>query len=155
MESWQPIPGYEKYEVSSMGNVRRGSRALAFNWHRGYARVFVRDRMRRVNVLVAAAFIGPRPPGLHAAHLNGVRSDNRAENIAYVTPAENEEHKKRHGTYDNRGSSLGAPQKLTAANVKFIREQTGFTAVELARHFKVRPATIREVRRRITWKSVA
>ena len=41
------------------------------------------------HVLVAEAWIGPRPPGEHVRHLNGDKTDNRVENLAYGSPKDN------------------------------------------------------------------
>jgi len=38
---------------------------------------------------VALAWIGPRPEGCECDHLNGNVADNRADNLEWVTPAEN------------------------------------------------------------------
>lgn len=72
-----------------------------------------------VHVLVLLAFKGRCPEGLESAHLNGVRHDNRIENLAYVTRKENHAHKKIHGTAqygERQGQS-----KLTEEAVQQIR----------------------------------
>ena len=51
-----------------------------------------------VHVLMALAFFGPQPPGLVVAHLDGDKSNNRFENLCYVTQRENIRHKWDHGT---------------------------------------------------------
>lgn len=53
--------------------------------------------------MVAAAFIGPKPDGMEVRHLNDIRDDNRAVNIAYGTRSQNMYDSIRNGTH-NRAS---------------------------------------------------
>lgn len=117
-ERWLPIPGYEgMYEVSSSGNVRSLSRIVSGSDGRkmkvkgrllkirtlgmGYHCVDLwkdnRGSVENVHVLVAAAFIGPRPEGMVVCHYNDVKTDNRVENLRYGTRSENEADKRRNG----------------------------------------------------------
>jgi hypothetical protein len=108
VEEWRPVPDYPHYEVSSLGNVRgwlrsdghggvvrRGHpRSWVFKPFSTYYRVanlWTDGKFRKfyVHELVLLAFVGPRPPGLDIAHLNGDQIDNRLENLAYVTHQEN------------------------------------------------------------------
>jgi hypothetical protein len=136
------------YEVSDLGRVRRNNRLLTATWSgragKQYLAVCMTDTPRRrcgkVHQLVAEAFLGPRPEGIHTAHLNGDRADNRLANIAYVTPSQNNLHKREHGTM-----VCGSRQHnstLTKDQVEFIRAfavprdpRFGFAA--LARRFSV------------------
>ena len=43
-----------------------------------------------IHVIVAAVFIGPRPPGKQVAHWNGDKNDNRLANLRYATREEND-----------------------------------------------------------------
>ena len=43
----------------------------------------------KVHHLVLAAWVGPRPAGLVADHINGRRGDNRATNLRWVTQSDN------------------------------------------------------------------
>jgi HNH endonuclease/NUMOD4 motif-containing protein len=106
-EEWRPVPLPElsAYQVSNLGRVkadgslnkrirRSGVRRLGNSngWRVVYLigdRPYLVDRPWSVHILVAAAFLGPRPEGMHVDHVNGVRGDNRVENLEYVTPAEN------------------------------------------------------------------
>lgn len=52
-----------------------------------------------LHLLVAAAFIGPRPPGKIVRHLDGNRKNPRWGNLAYGTYAENTQDAIAHGTH--------------------------------------------------------
>lgn len=136
-ERWRPVVGYEGlYEVSDHGLVRSVERWVQHrgrHWHpyksvvlaphldpKGYKRVKLSrqddDRNRLVHQLVAEAFIGPRPEGMVTRHLNGDNVDNRPQNLAYGTHAENNADLVRHGTHwnaqktrCNRGHRLVSP----------------------------------------------
>ena len=104
-ETWKTIEGAQGYEVSSMGRVRsvpgvvmrsngsplsRRGRVLKHSLRLGYPRVRLgHGRYITVHSLVAAAFIGPRPDGLQVNHINHDRSDNRVENLEYLSRSEN------------------------------------------------------------------
>lgn len=105
-EQWKPIQGFPHFEVSNLGRVRswrkRGPwteeradqpRILKATDTSGYPRVKVSNAqqtvIRRIHRLVLDAFVGPCPPGMECAHLNGIPSDNRLENLRWCTPAEN------------------------------------------------------------------
>lgn len=54
-----------------------------------YKNVCIRDEWHSVHVLVAKAFI-PNPEGLDSVdHINGVRDDNRVDNLEWVSNSEN------------------------------------------------------------------
>jgi hypothetical protein len=131
IEEWRPVVGYEGlYEVSSLGRVRRvgtgkGARAghiLTPALSCGYPSVGLyrdgRQLRRRIYQLVAAAFIGPCPPGREINHKDGVRTNSRPENLEYLTRLENVHHGYR-TTGGNRGERHGHA-KLTEADVREI-----------------------------------
>ena len=111
-ERWMPIEGYEGYyEVSDLGRVRSLDREIKHKRlgrqkckgriisqtldTRGYYKILLcvsgDERVVTVHKLVAEAFIG-KSNGLQVNHINGVRTDNRLENIEYVTARENKTH---------------------------------------------------------------
>ena len=89
MEVWKDVVDNPKYEVSSIGRVRRKGKqdCLKINYQctGGYGRVSI----GKVHQLVAYAFIGIRPNGMDIDHINGNNTDNRVENLEYVTKSEN------------------------------------------------------------------
>lgn len=133
-ETWRPIPGWPGYDVSDAGRVRSWRRSRRYpdaplprvlaqrRDPAGYARVNLRDLGRveaaLVHALVCAAFIGPRPAGLHVAHGNGDRRDNRLANLRYATARENAADAVRLG-------ERGTRARLDAATVAALRWHGG------------------------------
>lgn len=165
-EEWRPIPHWEDlYIVSSKGRVRSlhpkksktdglvGSvihgRRYAYLCRNG------NESKYPISRLVLLTFCGPAPSGYHAAHLNGDAMDDRLENLAWVTPKENEAHKEQHGT-KLWGEQLPLA-KLNPDKVRQIRilRGEGKTYKEIASLFKVHWDTVREVVLGTTWSWVA
>lgn len=102
---WRPVPDRPGYEASDDGQVRGPTGKVLSTLVRvnGYLRVTVsRPQGKRaddVHRMVLVAFIGPRPPGMEARHLNGDNRDNRACNLAWGTHSENMYDQVRHGTH--------------------------------------------------------
>lgn len=111
MEEWRPMPGYDgRYDVSNLGRVRSLDRTVTYVDGRvaimrghvlkcsadrtGYIHIALPDGKRRlVHRLIAEAFLGP-PDHVRQAvnHKNGIKHDNRIENLEWVSPARNAEH---------------------------------------------------------------
>lgn len=103
-EIWCDIPDYEGvYEVSNLGRVRRikTGRILKPSTSSGYFGVLLCingvQTYNKIHTLVMKAFVGTRPNGYHTNHKNGIKKDNRLDNLEYVTPAENIAHAFRTG----------------------------------------------------------
>lgn len=128
VEVWREIPDTD-YSVSSEGRVAsryRGGRVLKPGRSRGYMQVRLCDgrggqRDVKVHRLVAGAFLGPPPTPLHQInHKNGVKSDNRVENLEWVTQSGNQRHRHdvlKHGAL--RGEQQGN-SKLTEVEAREI-----------------------------------
>ena len=100
-EVWRDITNFEgRYQVSDGGRVRnmRTGRVLkpgvAYN---GYYMVRLSKNgyalTQRVPRLVATAFVPGFAPGLEVNHINGDKTDNRAVNLEWCTPSENQTHR--------------------------------------------------------------
>ena len=90
---------YTRYEVSNQGRVRNahtGQVLKQYVMNRGYLEVLLSfkglHKHHLVHHLVATAFVEGWREGLEVNHKNGVKTDNRAENLEWVTSSENHQH---------------------------------------------------------------
>lgn len=109
MEIWKDIPGFEgMYQASNTGNIRsigfyvpakNGSKRFAppkmlipLPTKLGYNRVKIQGKYLSVHRLVASAFLGLPKKDIQVNHKNGIKHDNRVENLEWVTCSENLSH---------------------------------------------------------------
>ena len=159
MEHWKPIASYEDcYEVSDHGRVKSLRRGIILSpiLNGGYFFVSLCvDGIVKINYihkLVLEAFVEPRPPGTECCHGDGVKTNNKLENLRWGTRSENQMDRVKHGV-SNRGERCGS-SKLTEWDVGWIRKflKHGFAGQRyLARVFGVNEATIRKIKKRERW----
>jgi hypothetical protein len=108
-----------------------------------------------IHRLVAHAFLGARPDGLQINHKSGVKSDNRVENLEYITPGENTRHAIAAGLAVVRGSGNNMA-KFTDAEIVLIRKYRmfGVGPTAIARHLGVNRTCIQKIVRGETWAHV-
>lgn len=106
-ELWKDIPGIEHYQASNMGRIKSLSRQVkcgpapgsrmvpqmtikAFPAkNTGYLQVMIGRKKHSVHRLVALAWCDGYFEGACVDHKNGIRDDNRSENLDWVTASEN------------------------------------------------------------------
>jgi hypothetical protein len=165
-EIWKDVLGREgEYQVSNFGRVKSLERRSA---HKKIHNRIIKEKILKpylgiyysvyfakkegvskgklVHRLIAIAFI-PNPKNKYAVnHINGVKTDNRIENLEWCTKGENERH-----AYKVCGK-INALRKLTPDDVQYIRKhhikgvgsRKGTTPI-LALKFNVCSKTIRNV----------
>lgn len=90
-EQWKTIEGFEQYEVSTLGRVRKGD-----NYNKlflnpcGYPMVSIKSKSRRVHQLVAKAFIPNTDQTKNIVdHIDGNRANNNVYNLRWVNASQN------------------------------------------------------------------
>lgn len=102
-EEWLAVPSVPEFEASSLGRIRRGGRIIIGRLDEDGYRV-VGKRPYKAHRLICEAWHGRCPADKKAvAHWNGIRDDNRPENIRWATSLENSDDRERHGNTPRRG----------------------------------------------------
>ena len=126
-ELWRDWPRDPRIKVSNKGNVvsyKRGSRyplKVLYN-NRGYQMVGAGDNhrpMRYVHRMVAETWLDNPDHCEQVNHINGNKSDNRVENLEWVTPGENLRHAYRTGLKKPSGGLKATPIRIVETDEVF------------------------------------
>lgn len=174
-ETWRNIPGTDgAYRISNKGRIlsmffnnrvvknKPRSKPLLLKLGKspkGYLGACIRINGRRktwkVHTLVLETFGMKRPPGKQCAHLNGIPSDNRFINLKWASPKENQEHRRKHGTY--LFGETATPSKLSERSVREIISLYGKginSYARLAKRYGVSKNSIKAIIYGQTWMHI-
>ena len=162
-EIWKDVQGYEGlYQVSNLGRVKsfqlgEGTLLNPSLARKGYLCVELRlsgKRKRfRIHRLVAMAFIPNIENKPEVNHINGIKTDNRIENLEWVTHLENISHAWNTGL--GKAGEDHYQAAFTNEQVLYIRNNPdNLTTSELGRKFEVDSWLISLVQTGKTYKNV-
>lgn len=169
-EVWKPVVGYYGlYDVSNFGRIKsfnkngnnknsdiiRIQRINQFGYLTFNLCKENKKRMIQIHRLVAQAFI-PNPENKpQVNHKNGIKSDNRVENLEWCTRSENSIHS--YYVLDNKSGLINAQKKAYDVNTIFkeneikdvlLKRASGLSAIEIAKEYNVDRVTVTSVIRK-------
>jgi hypothetical protein len=177
MEVWKDVLGLENfYQVSNMGKVKTMPREVirgrggvyktperllnpsinSDGYYTGIFRVNKKACNYKVHTLVALAFIGQIPKGMEVNHKNGIKTDNRVENLEIITKSQNIKHAFNIGlNKPNKGEKNGNSKytKEDAIKVKKLIKN-GLTETQIVNEINCSIHFVRDIRRNRTWAHV-
>ncbi len=160
MEEWKSVKGYEGlYEVSSEGRIRSlgkyftechyGKEIVKYSEPRfpkvvydknGYCKIgLIKDKKNtqyRLHILVAQAFIANPDNKPQVNHINGIKTDNRVENLEWCTPKENTIHAHKTGLCGINGASKPVAKLDEEGNILQVFESARQAELSLGKNGK-------------------
>lgn len=155
-EIWKDIPDFVGiYQVSNFGNVRsldriekwmqfirprRGRNLKPYIDKYGYPTVVLKGRRFTIHRIVAKVFL--TGSGNQVNHKNGIKTDNRPENLEYCTAAHNVKHswdsglcKKQLGRLHHHSKPVVAIKDVSIIEFECIRECAEYIGVSITSVF--------------------
>lgn len=163
-EQWKKINDYPNYSVSSTGKVRNDvtGKILKSGDRVGYNLIVLCKngipKSYRVHRIVAKHYI-PNPENKEEVnHINGIKNDNRVENLEWSTRKDNMEHAIETGLMNQDGEDNHC-SKLTKEDVLYIRKNYikghhEFSQAALSRKFNVSHSNISKIILQKTWTHI-
>lgn len=123
----------------------------------GYPQIFLRKRYVKVHQIIGVLLWGRDCIGMQINHIDGVKHNNRPENLELVTPSRNNKHAYELKLQKPKLGSMNGAAKLNEDQVVEIKEllSEGTSGTEIAKMYGVSKDTISMIKTGKTWKHVS
>jgi hypothetical protein len=178
-EEWRTVKDFPDYAVSNLGRVKRIKKAKSYpegmilspaeekrllknGKKKGY--LFVRltngktIKIKKIHSLVLEAFVNPRPEGYECNHKDGVKSNNKLDNLEWVTRSENVIHSYVNKLKEGKRGELSHLCKLKESDAKEIIDLCRskiMTQVAISKIYGVSTSEISEIKTHKKWPHLA
>lgn len=163
MEIWKDIKGYEnKYRISNYGNVKslpKTKKEKLLNpikQKTGYLLIDLSlngiSKKYLVHRLVAEAFISNPENKPQVNHINGIKTDNRLENLEWNTCSENQKHSIKIGLRTAKGIKNSQCKLNTNIVLNILNDKRQYKCISL--EYGISISTISDIKRGYSWTHV-
>lgn len=150
---------WSKPHTTSHGHKRKGRWLKLHIIVSGYVHIDLRlnkkNYIKMVHRLVLETYVGPCPSNMEARHLNGIRGDNRLDNLCWGTPRENWNDRRKHGNVNSPKGEANGQAKLKEKQVReiyAIYHNKIYNQYSLAEMFGVSVMTICRIVNKKSWR---